>query len=482
MFNTESPKLRKQIFGLLTNRWAICCLSVLTLQQLLEASSTFWLVKLITKITSGEDFILYLMFFLASVTLPYIPGCISQILKTHWKQEALRYFINAFVSSNRNNVGEWNNKAIKEEKLSILTAEGPMALQALIDYVWDLCSYVMNVFFNILALSIVVEPLFAIAYSVSVSCVVLIMKWKRRAQHHLTQKALTARVDLCQSLLAAWDNVLLGNDYNFKLWDERTTQRLKRCLQRNIDLERFDQILAIFTSLITSIPSLCVVVYITLKNRHNPIALSSFVVILPVLFMILSYTYQTLSLAFRWGMHRSKLTAIYKAIQATKDSHSFLEKKVKWSKIVATLHKNIENSDFEDPPAKEERLSLAYPRPIESHADLLSQASRKGRLTLRGENGSGKSTALILLKNALASRAFFLPTHNQLSFTSETNKYSTGESLRKRLMEILEKVDVDVLLLDEWDANLDSENQVCLSSLIDELSEKKCVIEVRHRT
>ena len=474
MFNTESPKLRKQIFGLLTNRWAFCCLSILTFQQLVEASSTFWLVKLITRITSGESFFIYFFLFLASVTLHYIPGCISQILKTHWKQEALRHFINAFVASNRNNIGDWNNKGIKEEKLSMLTAEGPTALQAMIDYAMDLYSYVINVFFNILFLSLVVEPLFAIAYSISVTCVILIMKWKRRTQRQLTQKALSARVDLCQSLLAAWDNVLLGNEYNFKLWDERTSQRLKRCLQRNIDLERFDQILAIFTSLITCIPSICVVVYFTLKNQHDPVALSSFVVILPVLFMILSYTYQTLSLAFRWGMHKSKLTAIYRAIQSSKDSHSFLEKKVKWSKIVASLNKAIES-------CPDDHVSLAYPRPIESHADLLSQTSRKGRLTLRGENGSGKSTALILLKNALAGRAFFLPTHNQLSFAAETNKYSTGESLRKRLLEILEKVDVDVLLLDEWDANLDSENQVCLSSLIDELSEKKCVIEVRHR-
>lgn len=77
-------------------------------------------------------------------------------------------------------------------------------------------------------------------------------------------------------------------------------------------------------------------------------------------------------------------------------------------------------------------------------------------------------------------RHFFLPTHNQLSFFAETNRYSTGESLKNRLIEILDKVEADVLLLDEWDANLDSENKEKLSQLIDELASKKCVIEVRH--
>lgn len=479
MFSTASIKLRKQILGLLTNRWAITCLIILTFQQLLEASSTIWLVQLIKRIaTGGDGFITYLILYLSSLALPYIPGCLALILRTQWKQEALRSFINTFVASNRNNIGEWNNKGIREEKLSILTAEGPIALQALIDYVWDLSSYVLSVFFNILFLSIVVEPLFAFAYGTSVTCVILIMKWKRRTQRQLTQKALSARVDLSQSLLAAWDNVLLGNEYNFKLWDERTSQRLKRCLQRNIDLERFDQILAICVSLMTCIPSLLVVVYFAIKNQSNPVQLSSFVVILPLLFMILSYTYQTLTLAFRWGMHKSKLTSIYKAIQSSKDAHDSLEKKVKWNKIIASLSVNEQE---QVDAALNGHISLAYPRPIESHLDLLNQTNQKGRLTLRGENGSGKSTALVLLKNALANRAFFLPTHNQLSFASETNKYSTGESLRKRLMEIIDKVDVDVLLLDEWDANLDNENRESLSHLIDELAHKKCVIEVRHR-
>jgi ABC-type transport system involved in cytochrome bd biosynthesis fused ATPase/permease subunit len=481
MLQSLKPKVRKQIFGSLLNKWAIGCLSILTFQQILEASSTFWLVKLMATITQHGNFFPYLLLYLASLALPYIPQCIAYILKITWKQETQRSFINAFVSFNRNNISEWSNKGLKEQKLSILTAEGPTTIHTFIDYVWDLYTYVLSVFFNILALTIVVEPLFAVAYGISISCVVIIMKLKRRTQRQLTQKALTARIDLCQSLLAAWDNVLLGNEYNFKLWDEKTTQRLKRCLQRNVDLERFDQILAIVVAVMTSIPTLIVVVYSVLRHEGDPARLASFVVILPLLFMILSYTYQTLSLAFRWTMHTSKLISVFNSIQGTKDSYVALEKKIKWPKIKVTPTKNVPmTSPMASTGTPIDRISAAF-NPVQSHLDLIQHSSRSGRLTIRGENGCGKSTALLLVKNALSTRAFFLPTHNHLSFNSETNKYSTGESLRKRLMEILEKVDVDVLLLDEWDANLDTDNQECLSQLIDEISEKKCVIEVRHR-
>lgn len=476
MFDTTSPRVRKQIWGLLTNRWSIGCLSALACQQLIEASTAIWLVLVMESITSGKDFVPWLVLYFLAIALYYVPNGIAFILKTTWKQEAQRSFIKAFVASNKNNVGEWSNKGIKEQKLSMLTSEGPMAIHAFVDYVWDLSSYLMSVIFYLMALSIAVEPTFALVYASSLICVFVVMKWNRRIQRQLTQKALTARVDLCQSLLAAWDNVLLGNAYNFKMWENKTEQRLDRCLQRNVALERFDQFMAIFVSLITSVPTLLVVAYFIINNRHDTVKLSAMVVILPVLFNILSYTYLMLGQLFRWRMHRSKLTAIYKTIQASKDAHLALSKKVKWSKI------NISSQLFDgNSSAADDHISLTGPKPLNSHSDLLDFASLQGRMTIRGENGCGKSTALLMVKNALASKAFFLPTHNQLIFEAETNKYSTGESLKKRLMEILDKVEAEVLLLDEWDANLDSENKEQLSLLIDELASKKCVIEVRHR-
>ncbi|MFI0434605.1 MAG: ABC transporter ATP-binding protein [Parachlamydiaceae bacterium] len=474
MFYISSPTIVKQIRELLINRWGIGCFALLTFQQIIEASSTIWLVSMMKHIVAGEPFFYQLFLYLGALTLPYFPGCIALIIKISWKQECQRSFINAFVASNRNQIAEWSNKGIKEEKLSILTAEGPSALHALIDYLYDLYGYVLSVFFNIFALSVIVEPLFGLAYGLSVITVIFVMKVKKRIQRRLTKKALTARLDLYQSLLAAWDNVLLGNFYNFKLWQDKTSQRVNRCLVKNVELERFDQILAIVISLLTSIPSLCVVVYYAYSNRFNIPNLTAFLVTLPVLFTILSYTYQTLSLIFRWGMHQSKLVSIYKAIQPIEYSQIAMEKKVKWSKI------QILNSALST-VAPEQNISLPGPHSIDSHHELVECASRPGRITLRGENGAGKSTVLMLVKNSLADRAFFLPTQNQLSFLSETNRYSTGESLRNRLLEILERVDVDVLLLDEWDANLDKENQEHLSLLINELAEKKCVIEVRHR-
>ena len=340
MFDTKSPKTRQQILGLLTNRWALSCLAVLFFQQLLEASATFWLVQLMHDIVAGENFYPILTVYLATLVIPYIPYCLAFILKSTWKQEAERSFINTFVASNKNHLEEWSNKEIKEEKLSILTTEGPNALNALIDYVFDFLNYMLSVTLNILALSIAVEPLFALTYGLSVTAVFIVMKALRKKQRRLTQEALSARISLCQSLLASWDNVLLGNDYNFKMWVDKTSQRLGACMQRTVKQERFNQVLAIFISIVTSVPSIGVVAYYMMAHQNDRVHLSSFIVTLPILFLILSYTYMTLSLAFKWTMHKSKLMALYKAIQASKEIQPLSDAKVQWPKMSLTQSSN----------------------------------------------------------------------------------------------------------------------------------------------
>ena len=88
----------------------------------------------------------------------------------------------------------------------------------------------------------------------------------------------------------------------------------------------------------------------------------------------------------------------------------------------------------------------AGPRAISSYQELLDlPIARKGHAA--GRKWAGKSTLLMLIKNSLSERAFFLPTQNQLSFLSQTNKYSTGESLRNRLIEILGSRGCDVFFL-----------------------------------
>ncbi len=83
----------------------------------------------------------------------------------------------------------------------------------------------------------------------------------------------------------------------------------------------------------------------------------------------------------------------------------------------------------------------------------------------------------------MGESAYYLPAHHELVFekTSEKN-LSTGQELREFLKEISVKAadKIEILMLDEWDANLDLQSRQVFSELIGKLSESLLIVEVRH--
>ncbi|WP_225815450.1 ATP-binding cassette domain-containing protein [Photorhabdus antumapuensis] len=114
---------------------------------------------------------------------------------------------------------------------------------------------------------------------------------------------------------------------------------------------------------------------------------------------------------------------------------------------------------------------------------IIKPIPSSGRITIRGPNGAGKSTFLCWLKEQLGESAYYLPAHHELVFekTSEKN-LSTGQELREFLKEISVKAadKIEILMLDEWDANLDLQSRQVFSELIGKLSESLLIVEVRH--
>lgn len=122
-------------------------------------------------------------------------------------------------------------------------------------------------------------------------------------------------------------------------------------------------------------------------------------------------------------------------------------------------------------------------------------AMKSGRITLQGANGSGKTTLINLIKAEFHDRAFYLPTNSRLAFEKTfDNAYSTGQKVKVHLDELktilLDSVKCDgnnndtpkrILLLDEWDANLDAKNKEQISAMLDIFSKHYCVVEIRHR-
>ena len=444
----------------LRNRSTVVCLLALAVQQVIVASSTYWLVSLSRDVIEGESFWVNLCLYLTSLLLPYLPLAVASVSYVKWEQVAIQRYIGQFVHNNVSRVHLWGDKVRRESILTIVNNEGMQTITNAVFYFYQLASSILNVTFNIITISILIDYYFPAAYVVSVAIGFLIIRTQKRRLGDLTRGAQDGRIRVGQTILSSWDNVVLGNHYNLRLWKKSAQKNLLKSIKLNVVASVYSELVAIGIALVTFVPSLLVAAFSMYSNVGNILALSALIVTMPRLFLVLSYTYDLLYQVVQCGMTRAKLHQISTVLApGPHDSPEAYRERINWPALHFDEKRSHEES-FED--------------------ELISKVTSPNRITIRGRNGSGKSSLLLLLKQRLREHAYYLPSQHQLLFSFGTAAQSTGESVRAQLEEIRNKVHTQAVLLDEWDANLDEENQSYLSTIIDEIASRCCVIEVRH--
>lgn len=461
---TSTSKLSANPYSFcLKEKNAFYCLLVLIIQQLIVASSTLWIVGLSRNVIEGTNFFPHLFLYLFSLILPYLPAALMSVLLVRWEQAILRKYIYLFISENTSHTHLWSDKKKREEFISTVNHEGSLTINEAVNYYYGLASTGLNAFLNILTIAFLVDYLVSISYSIGVILSFLLIKIQSVPNQKLVERAQNSRIDLAKSILSFWDNVVLGNVYNLKFWKTSVDHRINHVIKDNVAAAAFQELISIGISVATFLPSLIVVAYGMYQHVGDSIALAAFVVIMPRLFLILSYTYDLLYLITQFRAMKARVKKILAVTQPQEENvPSTYVSRIDWKSI------HIKNKDhISDSPTS---------------LDAISQlVSQPGRITVRGQNGSGKSSLLLELKCLFKDRAFYLPSQNHLHFSFGEVEKSTGQLLKVQLEEVYKNVEANIILLDEWDANLDGTNQNQLSQLIDRIATQKCVVEVRHR-
>lgn len=453
--------LKNPLHFCLKNKNAYYCLAFLILQQVIVASSTLWIVRLSQNVISGSDFYTNLILYITSLTSPYFPAAVMSVFLVKWKQSLIKNYIYLYINSNAHDTNLWSDKKKREEYISAVNHEGSQTISQAVEYYFGLASAGMNTIFNILVIAFLIDYLFIATYALSIAFSFFLIKIQNKFNITFALKAQKSRINLGKSILSSWDNVVLGNAYNHKIWKKSLDERIQQSIKDNVDSTVFREIVSIGISLVTFLPSIALAAYGMYSHKNDPIALAGLLVIMPRLFLILSYTYNLLYLIMQFGSMKNQLSTILNVSTFNKNENlSHYLPRIDWSSI--KLHGNQDNAS-------------------PSLNSLLNSLQLPGRITIRGKNGGGKSSLLLELKRMFKDEAFYLPSQNHLDFAFGEVDKSTGELIREQLEEIENHVESKIILLDEWDANLDMINQTHLSQMIDKISHTKCVVEVRHR-
>jgi ABC-type bacteriocin/lantibiotic exporter with double-glycine peptidase domain len=432
-------------------------LALILLHQSVIARSSFFLTRLIEVFQQKGDYRIYLVCYLAAMLFPYLPGCASYVTLQSWINSAHRRCVTRLSDTSFGLTEKYRDSDTRRRIEAIVSRNSFIVIKDYLTFLHGFFGFFLNSFLSMLVLGILLPGNLLTGYFLSVAlCLVIVLfskKWIRRLSTTVEGEFIV----YSETLSKIWDNATLGNKYNFALWSKRKSQFADRYYSQSTRLQLTKQSGNLVLACASLGPTIYLVFHVLQAPSADPALIAAVIVNFTRIFHILnslsSLVYQLLD----WASMTARLRVVFDAEESL-----------------------FSATDLPSMPTGKIRLNEI---PIYSFGDVTAVISEKpkGRFTIKGANGSGKSTLLQFIKKTMGDRAMLIPANQgNLVWTADTQNLSTGQSALLRIQEAASQVAIIYILLDEWDANLDEENTSDVDQMLNELSQTKVVIEVRH--
>ncbi|MGZ3722446.1 MAG: hypothetical protein ACXVA9_05920 [Bdellovibrionales bacterium] len=426
---------------------------LITLEQTASAGVTALLALAGRNLTNPGRFIVFVAAFMIVSQIPALVQIFVRRTETRGYLDMYFNFLDDRLISRAGRPHAWASRGQREK---YLTAIGPEANTYLtsIAYTWfDTYSYLLNIILNTMALALVIDGDYSWIFLLSMAISYLVFHAQKNSLHEVVEREQVSRLEFSAYILKAWDNLLLRN--------APVHQKYVSGLHTRFDVSReqtgrsaFKSSLTIFwVGIASAIPVFALNLYLPIAHSEQAGLIAAMMITLPRQLQILGFFR-----AFFVQLTNLKMfTVRFQTAFNNSELHELdFTQHIDYSKIIVN--------------------GRSY-----SHFDELFEEVgnlKSGRMLISGENGAGKSSLLLLLNSNLKN-SFYLPTAPQFEIGKATAQASTGQTLLMHI-EFVAAKHIPVLLLDEWDANLDAPNRAEISAELDRLSLSRLIIEVRH--
>jgi len=483
---TRQPLTRIQLARFLICPQLYTALSLLVVEALLSAVTTYLVIKVGLDIANDEFLIRDLFYILVAQSASYVAGASSWVFSEQAGFRAFGRYIARFARDNRHETKLLHERAERERVEPFLTGETFYELFNLMYTLEAQFQLFLGLLFNSLVLGVEIDKAFPIAYG-AVFLILLLMQWslrKRVAYAYLQNQRMNNRVT--SQGYTAWDNIFTGNRYNLRLWFDEFKSRVRNCLRAQIKAIAWREGLSASGGIIGLLVVFATMAFIAAQDRGDVELLIALAVTLPRQIEMTSSVHEFVT---GWNdvlAHWTRWGGIVSNMQPSPDPD--FENRIRFDRLIMW-----EGREKRECSSVKEALRI-----------LLAQPT--GRINLRGGNATGKTTLLTTLKSLLKKHSYYWPQADRLSFAfargallteagygddekevdAQLNNgkrlgFSSGERMLQALREIVDHTDDAIYLFDEWDANLDAANRVLANKLVDQLAQRARVIEISHR-
>lgn len=431
-------------------------LGLSSVQQMLTALSTYCLIRAGLSYDEPTNLLLWCV---ASFVFHLLSPAV-QVLVKKWEYdlhfEAYRSFMQRNLFSKKGQSLLWRRKDLKDSYIASLGNDGESHLGALLFVGLDVFAFLTSILFGVLVLGGTLDVGFIPAFILSALLSFLFYRLMSKQVERDFQKEQDARTSFNGYILNAWDNVFIKNQSINSRYQETFNSRLTLTKEATKKSAGSSEFLVFVLGVVSALPILGCIIWLGLNNINNNeiAALLALLATVPRQLTILTTMRSLFQNMTAFIGFNSKFSVIHKDIQIESIDHR-QQIQVKKLTLASVHHESLEQLE----------------RTI--------QNLKPGRYEVRGANGCGKSTLLLHL-NATVADTFYLPAHPNLEIGNLGVALSSGEGLLKHI-DYLRTESESILLLDEWDANLDRNNILKTEVLLNELAQSKVIIEVRHR-
>ncbi|MCH7306644.1 hypothetical protein MMO38_00585 [Acinetobacter sp. NIPH 1852] len=427
---------------------------LIIIHQAIIALSIYFLTQLINHFQAQEPIYSDLILYLFCMLFPYLPGLLSYVCLQKWMNSVHKRYIEKLISLDIYTPIKLDAHDKKEVIDSISSRNSFSTINSYLYFIHDFATLLLNSIFSLLVISYLLPKELSLGYIASVVLSFIIILITHKKIYHLSKKSEISFIEYGSTLLKLWDNFSLKNKINKDLWLKEFNPISNNYYNSALRLQATKQLINLIIACAALLPTSYLILQLIINQQTQGIVIAAIIVNMTRIFTILSSLNSLLHACIEFPSLHARLSVLF----------SF--------------------KDFSPPKIQKDKKTKINQIEINNYDNFLLKikVENSGRFTITGANGSGKSTLLAYIKDRLPNDSVLIPTSNHnILWGEHMNELSTGQKMLFILNKI-RNIDEKIILLDEWDANLDEGNTRTINNLLDEISTSKIIIEIRHKT